>query len=199
VIGAGHTRLRAHAEPCEERTQDESALSDDGLPWRSVEEFYRQTQGGLVVRLFYLLSSRQDAEDIVHDAFIQAARKWHTLRSVEAAAATSWLNRIAVNMALNKLRQRRRSREVILGELADHLTIRESLSGQVSPEQALEVSVAMDAQRSLSARQREAYLLKHYFGFDVEDIANHLRRSPSTVRVHLHRAQQAITRKLGGP
>ena len=176
---------------------DTNALSSDGLPWESVEDFYRQMRGGLVVRLFYLLSSRQDAEDVVHDAFIRAAQKWHLLRNGHVESVTSWLNHIAVNLALNKLRQRTRRREVALEELADYAVIRDQVSVSVSPDRAYDLLIAFDVLQGLSDRQREAYLLRHYFGFDIEDIADHLKRSPSTIRVHLYRAQEAITRKLG--
>ena len=192
------------AVPSDHPVPDEAAWSGDetprdetDLPWSSVETFYRQIQSGLLVRLFYLLSSRHDAEDVMHDAFIQAARKWHTLRNKSASSATAWLYRIAVNLALNKLRQRKRRGEVALGELTNYQSVHQFVSALLSPEQAYEVSTALDALNSLSQRQREIYLLRHYFGFDIEDIADHLGRGPSTVRVHLHRAQETVRRKFG--
>ena len=71
------------------------------------------------------------------------------------------------------------------------------VSRHISPEQAYEVSVAFDVLRGRSDRQREVYLLRHYFGLEIQDIAHVLDRQPSTVWVQLSRVQKRIIRRLG--
>lgn len=180
------TTLRGKAEP-----------GGDVLPWTTVEEFYRLRRNGLVVRLFYMLWCKQDAEDTAQEAFIQAAKNWHTLRGDDADTVTAWLYRIAARLALTKLRQRKRRNEVALDDVAGP-AIHHLVSSGLPPDRAYElVSTAVDVLGNLSPRQREIYLLRHYFGLDVADIAHHLRCAASTVRVHLHRAQETITRAGG--
>jgi RNA polymerase sigma-70 factor, ECF subfamily len=162
--------------------------------WDEVLTLYREVRPRLVVSLFHLLESGQDAEDVVQEAFIQAARKWHTLRNEDAKSVTAWLNKIAVNLAKDKIKQRGRRREVIV---SDYESVPQLVSKHLSPEWAYEVSAAFEVLRGLSNRQREVYLLRHYFGLDIQDIAHTIGRRPSTVREQLYRAQERITRKLG--
>ena len=167
------------------------------LPWQEVTELYCQTHKALYVYLFYLLQSRPDAEDVLHETFVQAARKWHTREQEKATRA--WLYKIAANLAYNKLRERRNRREVALAAEDEHLAVRELISDQRLPaEQIADLQLALDALRGLSDKQRKAYLLKHYFGLDTDDIASKLACKPSTVRNHLYRAQETIDRQLGG-
>ncbi|MFL6144889.1 MAG: RNA polymerase sigma factor [Labedaea sp.] len=181
------TALGYDAVPCDDLTPDPA-----DLPWQSVEELYHQVRNSLLVQLYYLLWNKQDAEDVLQDTFVQAARKWHTLRDRSRHSAGAWLRRTAVNLAYNRIRQRGRRHEVSLDDgLADYLT-----SSQIAPEDAYEVSTALAALRCLSGQQRESYLLKHYFGFEMTDIAAHLGCKASTARVHLNRAQETIKRKL---
>jgi RNA polymerase sigma-70 factor (ECF subfamily) len=176
---------------------DNSAPSEHTeLPWQEVKELYCQTHKALYVYLFYLLQSRPDAEDVLHETFVQAAKKWHTREKENATKA--WLYKIAANQAYNKHRERRNRREVALAEQAEHLAVRELISDHLPQEQVADLQLALDALRGLSAKQRKAYLLKHYFGLDTDDIASLLDCKPSTVRNHLYRAQETIDRQLGG-
>ena len=168
------------------------------LPWQEVKELYCQTHKALYVYLFYLLQSRPDAEDVLHETFVQVAKKWHTRE--QESATKAWLYKIAANLAYNKHRERRNRREVALAEQAEHLAVRELISDQhLTYEQIADLQLALDALRGLSDKQRKAYLLKHYFGLETDDIAGLLDCKPSTVRNHLYRAQETIDRQLGGP
>jgi RNA polymerase sigma-70 factor, ECF subfamily len=168
------------------------------LPWQSVEQFYRAASKQLLVSLCYLLRSTQDAEDVLQEAFIRVANNWPTLGVESRARTCAWLKTTAGRLGLNCIRKRKRQREVALDEvLGEHLN-----ADQVTPEQAYEeidaARAALVALDSLSDRQRKVYLLKHYFGFDMKEIAEELECAESTARVQLSRAQQSINRKLTG-
>ena len=195
--GLGSAELHDAAEPGDDVTSDDARPGGTDPPWEWVEALYLDLRDDLVVRLVYLLKSRHDAEDVAQEAFIQAMRKWHTLRSRDTRVVAAWLYRIAVRLALTRLRQRGRRREVGLNEVADYRVIRQLVSDFVSPEQTDDVSLALEMLSGLSDRQREVYLLYHYFGFGTKDIAHHLGLRAGTVRVHLSRAQQEIDRTLG--
>ncbi len=166
-----------------------TAVISDDPSWDQIQIYYLQLRGRLVVRLFYLLRSRHDAEDVAQEAFIRAARNWHALRRTDSKTVEAWLNKIAANLAMDMLRQRKQRREVMLD---DSDAVREFISARVAPELAYEVSSAMDMLDRLSDRQRHVYLLRHYFGFKVAAIARHLDIDAGTARTHLHRAQKTI-------
>ena len=67
------------------------------------------------VRVAYgMLRSREDAEDVVQEAFCRAHRK---LSSFEGQASFyTWFYRIVVNLCIDETRKRKRSRLVDLGD-----------------------------------------------------------------------------------
>ena len=72
----------------------------------------------LVFRVaMHITNSREDAEDVVQDAFLKAFR--HLRRFEERARFSTWMTRIAVNTALMKLRGLRRVQTISLDQETD--------------------------------------------------------------------------------
>ncbi|PYO64311.1 MAG: hypothetical protein DMD71_13475, partial [Gemmatimonadetes bacterium] len=70
-----------------------------------------RAHGAAVFRLAYRLTgTREDAEDVVHDVFVGLPEA--LLRYEERGRLQSWLKRVAARVALMRLRQRGRRREV---------------------------------------------------------------------------------------
>src|SRR5580658_1630966 len=65
----------------------------------------------------HILRNREDAEDAVQTAFLDAFRNLHGFRG--CSRFSSWLTRIAMNAALMRLRVTRRKAETSLDEVAD--------------------------------------------------------------------------------
>jgi RNA polymerase sigma-70 factor (ECF subfamily) len=65
----------------------------------------------------HITGFREDAEDVVQDAFLKAFQNLH--RFEERARFSTWLPRIAVNEALTKLRRSRRSPTISLDDDTD--------------------------------------------------------------------------------
>jgi RNA polymerase sigma-70 factor (ECF subfamily) len=57
----------------------------------------------------HIMNSREDAEDIVQDAFLKAFQ--HLQRFEERSRFSTWLTRIAVNVALERTRGARNPRQ----------------------------------------------------------------------------------------
>src|SRR6516164_1476592 len=90
---------------------DEAALlhalrQGDG---RAYEQLVRRQAGPLLVTARRILRNEDDARDAVQDAFLAAFRSLDSFAG--NARLTTWLHRIVINAALNKLRRRQRKPE----------------------------------------------------------------------------------------
>jgi RNA polymerase sigma-70 factor (ECF subfamily) len=170
----------------------EPGQGDANYDWTKILELYQAQRNKLVGRVALLMGSRRDAEDVAQETFIKLARHWRTLRNPEAAVP--WLYRTAANEALNRLT---RKYEIPVVDAADRQGMWEQASSAVgSPEQALEVQHALSVLDALPAGQREAYLLRHFFGLCTDDIAARLGCSRAAIHTRLSRAEKTITRLL---
>src|SRR3954453_21776243 len=94
-----------------ERLTDEPGLSDDASLIAATLSGETAAFGQLVTRyqdrlynsLVRVLSSAEDAADIVQDAFLQAYRKLESFRG--GSAFYTWLYRIAFNLAMSHMRR----------------------------------------------------------------------------------------------
>jgi RNA polymerase sigma-70 factor (ECF subfamily) len=140
---------------------------------------------------YRVLGSRDDAEDVVQDAFIRALR--YIRGFDERQAFAPWLNRLVVNTALDA--RRRRAREATEPERRD------TVSPAVSPHLALErEEVRVRFARALAAlppRQRVIITRFEVDGLSTAEIAEELGITPETVRWHLLQARRALRAPLG--
>jgi RNA polymerase sigma-70 factor (ECF subfamily) len=147
------------------------------------------------------LRDPEDAIEVVQETFVRAfqhAGRWEPATDVER-----WLVRIGVNQAIDRYRKRRRRRaaEEPLDPRPDGRE-RPFAAGDPSPERRLlgrEVGERIDAAlRSLPARQRAVFVLRHYEEKSLEEIATVLSCSLGTVKSSLHRALERLRVRLGG-
>jgi len=147
---------------------------------------------------FHYVGNQEDAEEVAQDVFIRLHK---AAESYEPRAKLStFLYRIAVNLSLNRIRDRKRKRLISLDDLlknrAKHSMISEaddpdSLLGQKEKQQAIQKAVA-----ALPSSQRTAVLLKRFQGLSYEEIAEVMNCSVSAVEARLHRAKQNLMKKL---
>lgn len=161
------------------------------------------------VRLAYLLTGDHElADDIVQDSFLLAYRGIRRFRLGEPFAP--WFYRIVTNRARQQRRYARHRREVSLDAIApdDSAATRfaaadPSRAGRADPaeqaEQAEARSALLAALATLPQKQREAVVLRYYFGYSDQQIAGILACRLGTVQQRLHAGraslQQAIRRR----
>lgn len=139
---------------------------------------------------YRLLGQREDAEDLVQDAFLTALEKIDTFQSGRSFGP--WFFRILVNRGLNarKARSLRRT-DAIPAEAA---------AAGVSPLREAEQAELRDslsvAMAGLPERQRTIVRLFELEGFTSMEIAEILELSDGTVRWHLHQARQRLREAL---
>lgn len=134
------------------------------------------------------LPNRDDAEDILQEAF---CRLWPHHEEIgseqEAAALTTTTVR---HLCIDETRKRGR---YTTEDIEEHTN---RLSGQ-SPQEEMERKERLElldraiAQR-LTPMQREILHLKEFEDYTTEEIADRLHLQPTAVRMHLSRARKAI-------
>jgi RNA polymerase sigma factor (sigma-70 family) len=152
------------------------------------------------IALSYLRNA-DEALDAVQETFVkafQAAGRWNPDSEVGP-----WLTRIAVNHCIDRYRwsrRRQRTETPLPTEMSDHdphLQLDEP-----SPERRVlgrELGERIGAAlRSLPARQRAVFLLRHREEMTLEDIARTLDLSLGTVKSSLHRAVHRLRERLVG-
>lgn len=132
-----------------------------------------------------------DAADVVQQAFIKGFRNLSRCRDPERVGG--WLFRIAVNLAKDRLKGRRR-REVPL-ESTEPLR-----SERGHPESGAERAEIREeiwqALQELSDDQREAFVLKHVEGWSYEEMAERLGASVPALKMRVHRAREQLQELL---
>jgi len=139
---------------------------------------------------YRLVGHRQDAEDVVQDAFIRALERIHTMDRTRPFRP--WFFRIVVNQALNF----RRSRSIRATELIPEATPARTTAPDRSAERALlreRLQLALDA---LPEKQRVIVQLADLEEFTSSEIAGIMDMPDGTVRWHLHQARRALRETL---
>jgi len=70
-------------------------------------EVYNAYKNMLYSSCFRILKNREDAEDMVHDAFIKGFKKIHQV--ADDVNIGAWFRRIAINTALDKIRKEKKT------------------------------------------------------------------------------------------
>lgn len=129
-----------------------------------------------------ILRDPAEAQDATHDAFVQAWRKWETLR--DQSRFEPWFDRILVNTCRNRLRSNRRLTTDISAEVAlstgDH-------AGRVADRDVIGAAIA-----ALSPDHQIVVALRYYRDLTVDDIAKRLGVPSGTVQSRLHYALKRL-------
>jgi RNA polymerase sigma factor (sigma-70 family) len=140
----------------------------------------------------------EDAVEVVQETFVKAYRgasRWDG-----AAEVAPWLTRIAINESIDRYRRarRRRATEEPLSPEDPHDARWAETSP--SPERRVlsrELRDRIDgALRALPERQRAIFVLRHYQGMELAEIAAVLEMRLGTVKSGLHRALERLRELL---
>ena len=155
--------------------------------------------GRAVFNLAYRMTGNgSDAEDVVQETFLKA---WRQLdRFEERSSFGTWIYRVAVNCALDQLRRRPMREVSATPDDLDAPAPTKEAHDTWSPErQALcselqrKVNAALSA---LSAAERTAFVLRHFEGRSIEEIADMMGLRTSATKHSIFRAVQKMRRAL---
>lgn len=166
---------------------------------RIVDDYQRRLYG-FALRM---TGNREDAEEIVQDAFVRAYRALGKMSSEQRTELRlqPWLYTITLNVTRNRLRSKRPV-SVALDALADpDALLRESIEAPLQPEaiveQNAEVALVERALLQLPMHLRAAATLRFIEGRSHPEIAEILHQPIGTVKSHVHRAVRILRRILG--
>ncbi len=165
------------------------------------ELIYRYDRSVLAIALKFVHDT-DEAKDIYQEVFI---RVYRGLKNFEMKSEFStWLFRIATNVCLSyKSRSKKHLQQSIDEQIAtedDEVQKYELADDEMDPG---EIMINLDlgdiirsAVDSLSAKQRMTFILKHYEGYKIREIADMLNCKEGTVKKYLFDAIRNLRKKL---
>jgi RNA polymerase sigma factor (sigma-70 family) len=164
---------------------DEIAPGEPTSEAQSFEDFFEAESPAMFRRLCLVTGNRQEAEEVMQDAFLNVFERWDRVRQMDDPVG--YLYRTAFNVF------KRRSRRAAMA-------VRRSLR----PDQAPDEYEAADARfmveqglAELSPRQRAAIVLTELLGYSSEVAGETLGVRPVTVRALASQGRAAMRRRLG--
>jgi RNA polymerase sigma-70 factor, ECF subfamily len=154
---------------------------------------------GEVHRIIYrLLGPNADVEDVVQEVFIQVHRSIGNFRG--QSKFSTWLHRVAVNVALQHLR---RKRSTVVSKSDDRVEERAAEDGtQLSPAESVETQERLRAvYRALdqiSPKKRAVLVMHDMQGLSAQKIAEVVGSPVFTVRTRLFYARREFYRRIVG-
>ena len=152
--------------------------------------------------LFRMVHNQAIAEELAQEVFLRVYRSRQSYRA--EARFSTWLYRIATNLAVNHARDTKleRSARTVYLDAPDEMTgtTPDVADDEPSVEQNLLRDERMKAIRThvmaLPERQRMAVLMHKYQGMDYREIGEVLKLSESATKSLLFRAYQSLRGKL---
>ena len=151
----------------------------------SFEAFYEDTHARLYTALCLVTGSRDEAEEVMQEAFVRIWERWDRVGRLEEP--TGYLYRAAMNLVRSRYRRTSLAlrRTVGLAPKTDDLS---------AVEDRLVVARAL---RTLTQTQRAAVVLISMFGLPSEEAGRILGMKPSAVRTLAARARASMRDEVG--
>ncbi|MDP7639351.1 MAG: RNA polymerase sigma factor [Candidatus Hydrogenedentes bacterium] len=175
------------------------ALALQGGNEQAFEELVRRHQGRVFAIAYRITNNREDALDVTQEAFHKAYRKIDLWQP--SGGFVAWLLRLTTNQAIDQLRRGKRHRHERLSdgggqddgppliEASSETTERDARGHEIGERVQHALSV-------LSPSQKTVFVLRHYEGMALAEIAPVLGCTVGSAKVHLFRALKKMRREL---
>jgi RNA polymerase sigma-70 factor (ECF subfamily) len=183
-----------YVEPAEAELDDERVVELVRGGDRARFEILMRRHNQRVYRAVrFFLRDDAEIEDVMQQAYLRAFLRLDSL--VAGSKVKSWLVKIAVNEALDRLRQRRRLNEYALDETEEGEPTAAS-----TPEEQLgdrELAALLGAALGdLREIYRAVFVLREIEGLSTEEVAEALGVTENVVKIRLHRAKDRLRQRL---
>jgi len=189
------TSTRTKAEAAVDSMSDaglvELVLSGEQDVFAVLVERYKDAVQNLAYRM---LGNATEAEDVTQETFVRAFTQLGTYKPVHKFS--TWLLSIASHLAIDQLRRRR-----FLALPLEDVPFLEWLPDVgISPEQsALQGEQQDEIQRYLQllpSKYRAVIVLRYWYDFSYEEIAQALNLTAPLIKARLHRARELLARYM---
>lgn len=181
------------------------------------DEIFTRFQTPLTNFVYRLVGNREQAYDLTQDVFVKVYRALSSGTTIQAAALSSWLYRIASNTATDALRRRRlinwlplslfnEDRGVGAGMPGSDTTMQQNPVEDALPgpngafttqydggrfeQRVADREIVERVLRKLPSKYATCLLLYEHEGFSCAEIAEQLHVTPSAVKMRLMRARE---------
>ncbi len=185
---------------------DISGLGDDDLALalqagdgRAFDVLVRRHQGRVYGIAYRMTGRREDALDVSQDVFLKIFHRIDAWQP-RAGGFLPWMLRMTTNQSIDALRRRKRRACDPLDEVENKaVPLEPSVAGDPAQSaRAEEIEARIQrALQELSGAQRAVFVMRHYEGLALADIAGVLGCSTGSVKVHLFRALRRLQKELG--
>ncbi len=184
-----------------ERSNEELALALKAGDEAAFDELVHRHQGRLYAVAYRMTGNREDALDVVQDSLVKAHRKIQSWQPRQGRGFVAWLTRLTTNQSIDHLRRRNRHRHESLedGFEKDRAQAVASAATEDPERRARGSEIEERVQRALavlSPSQRRVFVLRHYEGTPLAEIAEVLGCTVGSVKVHLFRALRKLRIEL---
>jgi len=183
---------------------DLSALGDEDLALAlkagnrpAFDELVRRHQGRVYAVAYRITGNREDALDVAQEALLKAYRKIGTWQPT--SGFLPWLLRLTTNQAIDLLRWRNRRKHERLDAEGGYSTTPDNATALDTENRvrASEIDARVHgALKVLSPAQRSVFVMRHYEGLPLADIAEVMGCTVGSVKVHLFRALRKLQVEL---
>jgi RNA polymerase sigma-70 factor (ECF subfamily) len=163
------------------------AMDGDDLAFQEVVEAF---QGPVYNLCYRMLGNAEEAEDAAQETFLKAYR--NLKRYDPNRKFINWILSIASNHCIDRLRRRR----LQLISLDEWLPRFEDPAPEAGPEEVMtdlefqgDVRAILD---QLSSKDRAAIVLRYWYDYSYDEIAESLSLSVPAVKSRLHRARRSL-------
>ena len=148
---------------------------------------------------FRMTGDEQDAEDVVQETFLKAHR--NLAKFEERANFGTWLHRIAVNCSLDLIRSRKRREKNRVEDSPEGPSILDQAAAPGATPDRLLLSSQMQqrvsaAMKRLSETERAAFVLRHFEGRSIVEIARTLGLRSGATKNTVFRAVAKLRQEL---
>jgi len=185
------TKTGAVVESMSDAAIVELVVNGDQDIFAVLVERYKDAVQNLAYRM---LNNTTEAEDVTQETFVRAYTQLGTYKPVHKFS--TWLLSIASHLAIDQLRRRR-----FLALPLEDVPFLEWLPDVgVGPEQsALQGEQQDEIQeylQMLPSKYRAVIVLRYWYDFSYEEIAQALKLTPALVKARLHRARELLARYM---
>jgi RNA polymerase sigma-70 factor (ECF subfamily) len=137
---------------------------------------------------YEMLGSAADAEDVLQEAWL----RWVKVDQQQVHDERAFLVRITTRLSLDRLRTMRRRKESYVGPwLPEPLVTAPDVAEDVELAESVSIALMMVLE-TLSPTERVVFVLREAFGFEYDEIAAAVDKTPTAVRQIAHRARRHV-------
>jgi RNA polymerase sigma-70 factor (ECF subfamily) len=176
-------------------TEQELALGCARNEREAQGELYARYAAGLYALCLRYIENREEARDLMHDAMIKAMDNFRSFRYTGEGSVWAWMSRITVNMAVDRLKQNSRFRQIPLdlvsGDEIENALEPDAESVRRIPDDALDEMIA-----GLPPVKRTVFNMYCIDGYSHKDIAKALGISERGSTSILAKARTSLKKAL---